>query len=38
MLAAADDSGLHDYVSAHQQFAGVNPVRQVSFQAGAATQ
>ena len=38
MLAAADDSGLHDYVSAHQQFAGVNPVRQVSFQAGAGVQ
>ncbi|QIM49145.1 sigma-E factor negative regulatory protein [Pusillimonas sp. DMV24BSW_D] len=38
VLATADESGLHDYVSAHQQFAGVNPVRQVSFQAGAGVQ
>ncbi|MAK55018.1 MAG: hypothetical protein CML17_04115 [Pusillimonas sp.] len=35
VLATADDTGLHDYVSAHQQFAGVNPVRQVSFETGA---
>jgi sigma-E factor negative regulatory protein RseA len=38
VLAAADDTGLRDYVSAHQQFAGVNPVRLVSFEAGAGSQ
>lgn len=35
VLASADETGLYDYVSAHQQFAGVNPVRQVSFVTGA---
>lgn len=35
LAAADDDAGLSDYVDAHRQFAGVNPVRQVSFDAGA---
>lgn len=35
VASAADDAGLRDYVDAHRQFAGVNPVRQVSFDAGA---
>lgn len=35
VASAGDDAGLRDYVDAHRQFAGVNPVRQVSFDAGA---
>lgn len=35
VASTADDVGLRDYVDAHRQFAGVNPVRQVSFDAGA---
>jgi len=35
MASASDDAGLRDYVDAHRQFAGVEPVRQVSFDAGA---
>ena len=34
VMAAADETGLVDYVDAHRQFAGVNPVRQVSWQSG----
>ena len=34
VLASSDDAGLVDYVDAHRQFAGVNPVRQVSFHGG----
>lgn len=33
LASAGDDAGLRDYVDAHRQFAGVNPVRQVSFDA-----
>lgn len=29
--SSADDAGLSDYVEAHRQLVGVNPVRQVSF-------
>jgi sigma-E factor negative regulatory protein RseA len=29
--SSGDDSGLRDYVDAHRQLVGVNPVRQVSF-------
>lgn len=32
MLAASEPEGLHDYVAAHRDFAGVGPVRQVSFE------
>lgn len=35
VASATDNVGLRDYVDAHRQFAGVNPVRQVSFDAGA---
>lgn len=35
VLASTDDGGLGDYVDAHRQFAGVNPIRQVSFDGGA---
>lgn len=31
VLATAEDSGLRDYLSAHQEIAGASPVRQVSF-------
>ena len=33
--AAADDSGLRDYLEAHRQMAGPSAVRQVSFDTGA---
>jgi len=36
VATAADDAGVSDYVEAHRQFAGVNPIRQVSFDAGVA--
>lgn len=36
VLATSEDSGLRDYLSAHQEIAGASPVRQVSF--GAARQ
>jgi sigma-E factor negative regulatory protein RseA len=32
--AAADDSGLRDYLEAHRQMAGPSAVRQVSFDTG----
>lgn len=35
IASASDDAGLRDYVDAHRQFAGVDPVRQVSFDAEA---
>jgi len=38
VLASSDDASLSDYVSAHREFAGVNPVRQVSFESGVAGQ
>ena len=34
VATAGDDIGLRDYVDAHRQLVGVNPVRQVSFDAG----
>ncbi|NYT65932.1 sigma-E factor negative regulatory protein [Alcaligenaceae bacterium] len=34
ILATSEDSGLRDYLSAHQEIAGASPVRQVSFGAG----
>ena len=34
IMAVADEANLVDYVDAHRQFAGVNPVRQVSWQGG----
>lgn len=34
VATAADDAGLRDYVDAHRQLVGVNPVRQVSYDAG----
>lgn len=38
IMAVADEANLVDYVDAHRQFAGVNPVRQVSWQGGGAGQ
>ncbi|HUH88713.1 MAG TPA: sigma-E factor negative regulatory protein [Pusillimonas sp.] len=35
VLAAADDDQVVDYIEAHRQFAGANPIRQVSFGTGA---
>lgn len=35
VLAAADDGQVNDYIEAHRQFAGANPIRQVSFDTGA---
>ncbi len=32
--SSSDDAGLRDYVDAHRQLVGVNPVRQVSFENG----
>ena len=34
IMASIDEPALVDYVDAHRQFAGVNPVRQVSWQGG----
>ena len=34
VMASADEAVLVDYVDAHRQFAGVNPVRHVSWQGG----
>ncbi len=34
VASAADDPGLSDYLDAHRQIAGINPVRQVSFDTG----
>lgn len=31
VLAVADDENVGDYIEAHRQFAGTNPIRQVSF-------
>lgn len=31
VLATADDDHVGDYIEAHRQFAGANPIRQVSF-------
>lgn len=37
VLASANtDAGLRDYLEAHRQITGINPVRQVSFDTGAA--
>lgn len=36
VMASADEATLVDYVDAHRQFAGVNPVRQVSWHGGVA--
>ncbi|MFA5596305.1 MAG: sigma-E factor negative regulatory protein [Pusillimonas sp.] len=36
VMASADEPALVDYVDAHRQFAGVNPVRQVSWHGGVA--
>ena len=36
VVASADEPALVDYVDAHRQFAGVNPVRQVSWHGGVA--
>jgi len=37
VVASADtDAGLRDYLDAHRQIIGINPVRQVSFDVGAA--
>jgi len=36
VVASADDAGVGDYIDAHRQFAGVSPIRQVSFDGGAA--
>ena len=36
VMAVIDEPALVDYVDAHRQFAGVNPVRQVSWQGGVA--
>lgn len=35
VLAAADEGQVDDYIEAHRQFAGANPIRQVSFDVGA---
>ena len=35
VLAAADEGQVNDYIQAHRQFAGANPIRQVSFDSGA---
>jgi len=35
VLAAAEDDQVGDYIEAHRQFAGANPIRQVSFDVGA---
>lgn len=35
VLASADDDQMGVYIEAHRQFAGANPIRQVSFDAGA---
>lgn len=35
VLAAADAGQVDDYIQAHRQFAGANPIRQVSFDSGA---
>lgn len=35
VLAAADEGQVDDYIEAHRQFAGANPIRQVSFGTGA---
>src|SRR5690606_37634140 len=35
VLAAADEGQVDDYIEAHRQFAGANPIRQVSFDMGA---
>jgi len=35
VLAAADQGQVDDYIEAHRQFAGANPIRQVSFDMGA---
>ena len=35
VLAVADEGQVDDYIEAHRQFAGTNPVRQVSFEMGA---
>lgn len=35
VLAAADEGQVNDYIEAHRQFAGANPIRQVSFDTGA---
>lgn len=34
VMAALDDPGVQDYVEAHNQFAGANPIRQASFEPG----
>jgi sigma-E factor negative regulatory protein RseA len=36
MASANTDVGLRDYLEAHRQITGINPVRQVSFDTGAA--
>lgn len=35
VLAVADEGQVDDYIEAHRQFAGANPIRQVSFDMGA---
>lgn len=35
VLAVADEVQVNDYIEAHRQFAGANPIRQVSFDTGA---
>ncbi len=36
IVAAAEDTDVSDYIDAHRQFAGANPIRRVSFDGGAA--
>lgn len=38
IASSGDDTGLRDYLSAHQEIVGASPVRQVSFGIGAAGQ